>query len=70
MMMPADEVFKVVGEQKDVDVLKIGPKFREHFGVSQYAMERRLFEQEYRYINGKYEHIQKERRRVQLGIKK
>lgn len=60
MMMPSKEVFRVVDENRVVDLDIYGERLKKHFGVSQMAMEIRLHELGYRYANGKYGGIPKE----------
>lgn len=62
MMMPSTEVYNFVGGTKFVDLGKCGKDFRKHFGVSQKAMEKRLLDLGYRYINGKYDEIFKRKK--------
>jgi hypothetical protein len=57
MMMPSMEVYSFVGRTNFVDLHTHGPGFRVHFGVSQKAMEKRLSDLGYRYINGRYDEI-------------
>lgn len=57
MIMPADEVFRLIGSDTTVNLAVHGQEFRNHFGVSQKAMEKRLTDLEYKYINGKYDHV-------------
>jgi hypothetical protein len=61
MMMPSMEVYNFVGRTNFVDIDKCGDRFRTYFGVSQKAMEKRLSDLGYRYINGKYDNIFKRR---------
>jgi len=55
MMMPSMEVYNFVGRTTFVDLNRCGKGFRGHFAVSQKAMEKRLLDLGYRYINGKYD---------------
>lgn len=57
MMMPSMEVYNFVDRTNFVDLHTLGPGFRAHFGVSQKAVEKRLSDLGYRYINGKYDEI-------------
>ena len=61
MMMPSEEVYDLVGRTKSVDLRIHGSRFRQHFGVSQKAMEKRLLDLGYHYINGKYDELFKGR---------
>lgn len=62
MMMPAAEVYLIVKDHSPIDLQIIGPELRKHFDVSQMALEKRLSELEYQFINGKYPQFLKERR--------
>lgn len=57
MLMPSMEVYNIVGRTNFVDLDIYGKDFRAYFGVSQKAMEKRLSDLGYRYINGKYDEI-------------
>jgi len=57
MLMPSMEVYNIVGRTNFVDLDRCGKDFKAYFGVSQKAMEKRLLDLGYRYINGKYDEI-------------
>ncbi len=57
LMMPRDEIFRIVEQSNIVDLHKFGAKFRKYFGVSQKAMEVRLNNLKYVVLNGKYSEL-------------
>ena len=57
VLMPRDKVIEVLGGKKPGDLVNLrncGDRFRRIFGVSQAAMEKRLFDLGYRCIMGRY----------------
>jgi Zn-dependent peptidase ImmA (M78 family) len=57
VLMPRDKVVEVLGGKKPGDLVNLlhwGDRFRRIFGVSQAAMEKRLFDLGYRCIMGRY----------------
>jgi transcriptional regulator with XRE-family HTH domain len=57
VLMPRDKVIEVLGGKKPGDLVNLrnhGDRFRRIFGVSQAAMEKRLFDLRYRCIMGRY----------------
>jgi transcriptional regulator with XRE-family HTH domain len=57
VLMPRDKVVEVLGGKKPGDLVNLknhGDRFRRIFGVSQEAMEKRLFDLGYRCIMGRY----------------
>jgi hypothetical protein len=56
VLMPKDKVVEVLAVRPPnvVDLARLGTKFREYFGVSQAAMEKRLSDLGFKCLNGRY----------------